>query len=588
MHFPDITNLRQSRDSISNFAGLNVTNTCQDNEFVDVNNMSLRDYPFIRTRNARKRSNYGFTNIKGILGGDKIYAASTDKFSWIDAEGLHQVPCTLSDTPKKLVKMGAYICIFPDKKVFDGTGIKDMESVFSASSAQFTLTDATGKTITYHDSAYYNTHAAQDGDYLITEVDGVSELQRYAKTSGAWYVVTTSYIQITMNGIGNYFKEGDGVKITVSGSVSWDEGQKLFTETDGEGNRYATYTIKSVSTNAITIGGILKQNKTFSGTVSVKRECPDIVFVTEAMNRLWACNAAGTEIYATKLGDPFNWNTFEGISTDSWAVTIGSHGEFTGATTYLGYPTFFKEDSLIKIAISAQGAHATKETVCRGVQKGCSDAIIVVDEMLIYKSPSGIMAYDGSLPSDISQKLGDLTNFKNCKAGRNKSLYYINGSMNGAYTTFILDKVKGMWTAEKGEHLEAFATADNVLYASDGMEIIAYDNQDFIAGDDEIKAAIPFSFVTKDFDYSTPDNKYIHRMTVKAKMDFKARVDVDVEYDQDGQKHRICTLMAKGVNVFPINILPRRCNSFRLYFAGKGDVTIMNITRSLSEGGEKV
>lgn len=586
MHFPYIDNIPQSKQTISQFIGLNTTNTCQDNEFRDIKNMSLREYPYITTRKARKRSDYGLTNIKGILGGDKLYIASTNRFTWIDDDGEHHVNCTLSNTNKKLVKMGSRICIFPDKKVFDGTIVQPMESTFSASSAQFSLTDATGQTITYHNASYYDSHTAADGDYLMTEVNGVSELQRYAKTSGAWYVVTTAFIQITMNGIGSYFKAGDGVKITIDGSVSWDEGKKLFTETDGEGDYYATYTIRNVSANAITIGGILKQNKSFSGTVSVKRECPDIAYVTEAMNRLWACNASGTEIYACKLGDPFNWNTFEGISTDSWACTVGSHGEFTGAITYLGYPMFFKEDSLIKIAISSQGAHATKETVCRGVQSGSGESLCVVDEILMYKSPSSIMAYDGSLPFSISNKLGDLTNFSGCVGGRNKSLYYISGYHGAEDVTYIYDGEKGAWTKELDNAVDSFATTNNVLYSASNDEIEAYDDEELISGDMEVLKTIPIGFSTKEFDYTTPDSKYIHRLVIKAKMDISARLDVAIEYNGSGQLQTVCSLSSKNKNVYPLSIIPQRCESFKLHFKGKGNVTVMHITKIISEGSD--
>lgn len=586
MHFPYIDNIPQSTETISQFSGLNVTNMCQDTEFRDMKNMSLREFPYITTRKARKRSNYGFTDIKGILGGDKLYIASTDRFTWLDEDGEHHINCSLSNTNKKLVKMGKYICIFPDKKVFDGSTIKSMEDTFTASSATFTLTDATGKTITYQNASYYDSHTPKDGDYLMTEVNGVSELQRYAKTSGAWYVVTTAFIQITATGIGAKFKEGDGVKITINGSVSWDEGQKLFTETDGEGNRFATYTIRNSSPNAITIGGILKSNKTFSGMVSVKRECPDIAFVTEAMNRLWGCNAEGTEIYACKLGDPTNWNTFEGISTDSWAATVGSHGEFTGAITYLGYPMFFKEDSLIKIAVSAQGAHATKETVCRGVQKGCGDSLCVVDEILMYKSPSAIMSYDGSLPSSISQKLGDLTRFSGCVGGRNKSLYYISGYQGAKDVTYVFDKDKGAWAKEADNTVESFATTNNVLYSASADEIEAYDDEELINGTMELSKNIPISFSTRDFDYSTPDAKYIHRLVVKAKMDISSHLDVAIEYNGSGELHPICSLSAKAKNVYPLSIKPNRCESFRLHFKGKGNVTIMHITKNISKGSD--
>ena len=66
---------------------------------------------------------------------------------------------------------------------------------------------------------------------------------------------------------------------------------------------------------------------------------PELDFLCENENRLWGCK--GDTIYASKLGDPFNWNVFDGVSTDSYAVDVGSAGDFTGCFAYRGYPVFF-------------------------------------------------------------------------------------------------------------------------------------------------------------------------------------------------------------------------------------------------------
>ena len=66
---------------------------------------------------------------------------------------------------------------------------------------------------------------------------------------------------------------------------------------------------------------------TGSLTLTLAREIPDLDFLCVNENRCWGCK--GDTIYASKLGDPTNWNVFDGISTDSYAVDAGSEGEFT-------------------------------------------------------------------------------------------------------------------------------------------------------------------------------------------------------------------------------------------------------------------
>ena len=149
----------------------------------------------------------------------------------------------------------------------------------------------------------------------------------------------------------------------------------------------------------IVVTGIIDRVTTQEAPITVARRMPNMDFVIESRNRLWGCRY-GTdvngnmvnEIYASKLGDFKNWNSFAGISTDSYAVTVGTDGQFTGAITHLGYPIFFKEGCMHKVYGDSL-PFGVQDTACRGVQKGCGGSLAIVNEVLYYKSRSAVCAY---------------------------------------------------------------------------------------------------------------------------------------------------------------------------------------------------
>ena len=98
------------------------------------------------------------------------------------------------------------------------------------------------------------------------------------------------------------------------------------------------------------------------------------------------------ELYACALGDFRNWNRFLGVSTDSYFVSLGSDGPFTGAIAQGGHPLFFKERCLHKVYGQIPANFQVQTNMCRGVQKGCEKSLAIVDEVLYYKSFSGICA----------------------------------------------------------------------------------------------------------------------------------------------------------------------------------------------------
>lgn len=588
MRLPNLNQIRTSASSITEFRGLNRTELCSESEFNKAFNVTTDRYPIATSRGLRRKL-IASGKVLGLVGGDKLYVVYQNHIRVVTEDTAYNIdlPTALTDGTKSIVRMGAKLCIFPDRIIVDTESEKaeSIENSFSTNNATFTLTNAYGDIITYHDDAYYESHDPANNDYLITEVDGETVLRRYTSSSG-WVDITTSYIQITSTGIGKGFKKGVGVKFSVN-IDGWAEGKNIFPN-DNNGRGEATYVLKSVSDDAVTIAGILKNTKTVN-SLTMKRECPNLAYVTEYQNRLWGCNEKGTEIYASALGDATSWNTFEGISTDSYAATIGSEGRFTGAITYLGYPMFFKKDSLIKVAVSANGGHVLKEVFCRGVADGCSDSLTIVNELLYYKATDSVMMYDGSLPTRISDALGDISDFKDVVGGCYKGKLYLSGS-NGNY---VYDTKVGAWT-ETDDTFTSFATfGEAFVYAKDTLVTLS-DYVPNIVSQSENNKDIKWELKTRDVDYivsskgysKSPNAKYVQKIVVKVALAVGSSVKISVRYD-DKPFETLIHYQHKGTGIIPISLKMRRCNSFAIKIEGLGEGSVYSITKVLAEGSDK-
>ena len=150
-----------------------------------------------------------------------------------------------------------------------------------------------------------------------------------------------------------------------------------------------------------------------TAAVTVMRLMPEMDFVVEQGNRLWGCKygivdgQAVNEIYACALGDFRNWNSFAGLSTDSYAAARGSDGPFTGAAACMGGVVFFKENCMERIYPAAGGGHQIVTVPCSGVRKGAERTVAVADGVVYYLGNDGVYAFDGSMPVCVSRALGD-------------------------------------------------------------------------------------------------------------------------------------------------------------------------------------
>lgn len=591
MQFPYLQTVSQHREMTTAFGGYNHQMSCQEGQFYDMKNMTAQYFPVLSPRQNRGivRS---FKNPQGILDKEELMWID-DKKLYINGEEktLTGVEFT-DDAPKTLAKMGAYVIIMPDRiwyNVDNGESgyMEHTVSVPSGSKITFSLCDANGGVITWHNASYYESNTPQDGDYMMTTVNGKASLKAYSAATSIWVTVATTYVQIGASGIGKGFEKEDGVKLTID---SVEALKNIFVNEEDNGKISTNTCIIDKTDDFITIVGILGENLEFTDKeMLVERKVPDMAFITECNNRLWGCSKDGHELYCCKLGDVKNWNCFKGVSTDSWAATVGSDGKFTGAITYLGYPMFFKEDSLIKISPSSYGAHQTKETKCRGVQKGSHNSLAILNETLYYKSSTDVCGYNGSIPYSISNELGDEV-YHNAVAGVIGDRYYISMSdTKGKYNLFVYDSKRDLWCKEDETKAIAFCGHDDDLYFVDAKDNIMKSIKGTLLYDTsekEIEHKFDWFVESGTIGYSTPDHKYVARVNLRITLELGTNVDFYIQYDSNGEWEHKFNMSGTGTRTFSVPFIPRRCDHFKYKISGRGMCKVHSITKTLEEGSD--
>jgi hypothetical protein len=276
-----------------------------------------------------------------------------------------------------------------------------------------------------------------------------------------------------------------------------------------------------------------------------------------------------------------------GISTDSYAATVGSDGQFTGAITHLGYPIFFKENCMHKVYGSYPANYQIQTTACRGVQKGSERSLAIVNEVLYYKARSGICSYDGSLPVEISSALGEVT-YNNALAGSLGNKYYISmQDANEDWHLFVYDTKKGMWHREDDTQVWEFCTCRGDLYYIDYADDYGNMSIKTVKGTGTPETSpIKWSATTGVIGTDSPDKKYISRMDVRMSLEVGARVSFYAEYDSSGEWEHLFTMTGTKLGSFAVPIRPQRCDHMRLRIMGNGDAKIYSICKTIEQGSD--
>lgn len=583
-YFPTVEETKTAQQVTDVFRGYHHDLRIGDGEFYEMQNLTSDYYPMLASRKRRGVLDATLTAPGGMLAKEALAYADNGKLYY---NGYEIVGLTLTAGEKQLVSMGAYLLIWPDKKYLNTKDITDfgsMEASFESSgTVTYLLCNADGSALGKVSST--KPEEPQGGDYWIDTSQTPHSLMVWSDSSEMWTGVPTVYTKIQALGIGANFAQYDGVKI---GGVAYD-GDSAVVKEQFDGLN-ATKVIYARDDDYIVVVGLIDLTyEQTVGTVTVERLVPEMDYVCEAQNRVWGCKygmvdgKAVNELYCCALGDFRNWNRFLGISTDAWAASVGSDGAWTGAANYLGYPTFFKENVIHRIAISSVGAHQVTETVGRGVQSGSGKSLCVVNEVLYYKAREGVCAYDGSFPSAVGEALGDVR-YHNAVGGGCGGKYYLSMQDGAnAWHLFCYDTAKGLWHREDGLHALCITQMDGELYAIDAetKQLLALHGSQ---GTPE--TAVKWSAETGLIGYTTVEQKYVSRFNLRMLLPKGSKANMAIQYDSDGVWHHCGHMEGVGTRSFMLPVRPRRCDHFRLRIEGEGDVRVYSFSKMLETGSD--
>lgn len=580
MKLPELYEIPVTREMVDVFGGYNHRLRIDTGEFYDMENMTSDHYPVLAPR--RERGTFlSEVNCQGLI--------CKDALCWVDGTKFvmngYPVEMNLSvlpgDCPKRLVGMGAYVIILPDKKwinTADLTEHGNIEASVTVSKFHYSICDAEGKGYDVDSTGPSEPKDPVNGTVWKDTSGEQPSLKEWSESAGMWVSIATTYVKISETGIGKAFSEYDGVEI--SGISS---GSELLKALNG------SKIIQAKGDDYIVVVGIVDSNGSYGGRVTVERRMPEMDFVIESGNRLWGCRYGPdrngnvvNEIYASKLGDFKNWNCFMGVSTDSYAVSVGTDGQFTGAVTHLGYPCFWKENHLHKVYGNYPANFQVQTTACRGVQKGCDRSLAIVGEVLYYNSRSGICAYDGSLPREVSAQLGE-ERYSEAVGGALGNKYYVAmKDARGEYPLFVLDTARGLWHKEESTPVQQFCACDGELYRIDENGAI----RTMLGSGVKDTQQVRWMAETGPLGVEQPDRQYISRITLRLQMAIGAQVRIWAQYDSQGSWECLGTIPGRNLRTMAVPVRPRRCDHLRLRIEGRGDCRIFSVTRSIEYGGE--
>lgn len=592
MNYPKAEAAASVQRNITVFGGYHHKPVIHEGEWFDDCNLSTKEYPLLSQRDTRMQVSGIHLSTVGIAGGQQA--------AWVEGSGglyyggyftgLNLDPTT----EKQFLHMGSYLIIWPDRKYLNTAQLSDHGSIdcvtetdTSLLTAEFSLCMEDGEACTVSTAGTSEPDSPVNGMLWLDTSSLPHVIRQYSSSEELWTDIPTVFVKIAAAGIGTGFSAGDG--ITLSGITAGAAGSSLQEQTAALNGANI---LAAAENDYIIITGIIDQSfQQTSGIISVKREAPEMDFITEAQNRIWGCKYGlingepVNSLYCCELGNFRNWNLFEGISTDSWAASVGSDGPFTGSISLGGCPLFFKEKTIHKIYPSSSGAHQVITAEANGVQSGCHNSMQIIEETLYYRARNGIYAYTGALPRPVSEALGDIRCCKAC-AGALGNLYYLSLSdESGTGSSFVFDTERGVWHREAYSGAVSYAAVGNtLLWETSGGSLFFTGSDSFPGLTAEAEQSLSWSAESGTIGIEDPDHKYLRRFRLRCNPQAGSLTALSVQYDSSGVWEPLGTVQGPGLKSITLPLAARRCDHVKLKLAGTGRCTVYSIAFIYEEG----
>lgn len=625
-----------TRGTMETFGGYDHRTRIAEGNFFDECNLSDRDYPVMATRRERVRL-ADIEGLQGVLVKDSVAWVASNKL-YYDGEEVPEL--TVSNGEKQLISMGTYIIIYPDMLLYNVV-TKECEQLLATNTISGMEITTPGNLIkTFAEDAEASLSAKRysslpDG-YPMTE-DGEQD-GNYTPTEGS-----LAYYSKYSNSQRTYYEYINGRFLPAYNCfvIRFDFGKDVGYTTDDEGNEYEEWYLSSKQEKEIEYLQTLENAMVLWKGLEEKLTCPILkidytpgeesdrvsVYVNpkrsiteedasqwsyayrsypildglfENGNRLWGWRRGEAmngefvnEIYATALGDPRAWDTFDGIASDSFAATVGSDGPFTGAAYFSGCMYFFKETCFHRVMGNKPANYQITTFSCHGVEEGSERSLVVVGDAMYYKGVDGIYCYDGSVPYKISDAFGD-KKYKNAVGGvLGDRIFFDMEDDTGARSVFVYDTAKKLWHVEDSIGAKQFVPAyGNLIAMTEGGLVLVSDE----VVDDTLTRLFGQSMAREgafswfgefgDFGLSDPDAKYVSKLLLRMTVDEGARMTVEVMCDSDGSWRTAAVVSAKNKKSWCLPVVTPRCDHFRLRLSGVGGFKLWTLTREIESTNE--
>lgn len=428
------------------------------------------------------------------------------------------------------------------------------------------------------------TKALKAGKTIVFDVEGCGSYEAEVETVTAYTITCTEALPSALSGEGlsfasvkifekvastdstsftEHFKKGDCVTITGSGSAEND----------------ISFVISDLTESALIAASDVFVTTNGSYDVTVERSIPDMDLICESGNRLWGCSKKDNMIYASALGDPTNFFVNSKISTDSFAVAVGSEGKFTACCRYGSDVLFWKETKLHKVIGSYPAEYTIYSYDIEGVQAGCEKSLVVINEVLYYKGIHGVSAF-ASAPTLISSNFGERY-FTDAVAGTDGDSYYLSlKGDDGRSYLFVYETLLGMWILEDDVRVLDFIRNGKDLYMR------TEDGKFYRCGASDTETDMEWFVQLTPFYETLEGSKIYSRLLLRVELPRGSYLRVEVRTD-GGAWREAGKIIGRSCEVVPIRIPINRCDKFELRFSGKGKCTVLSMMREFYVGGDR-
>lgn len=551
-----VSDVPKSKKYIIEFGGINRSSRFSEGELWDTQNLSSDLSPYISQRGKREKVRDFEAVPTALFAHNGVAAVVGNTFYWYeDLESeVYKYSAELSEGRKSIVQLGDYTVIFPDRKAYNA---ETNEWLSFGNSYPLAPKWYSGNVVSYGTWVYHNRLLVYD----VSTSDSKTAAGSYASDIYAG------------------LRAGDVVSVSGSG---WIRGTTSSTHTIEANN----IKIKSIEYSSSTVTVYFEDNALFdtetvgeivvcmTSAGSIWSEVPEFSHVCVSNGRIWG--TSGNTIYASEYGSYRNFNTFEGLSSDSYAIEVTSAGEFTGCAAYSSHIVFFKENCIHKLYGSRPSNFSLVTANVAGVQGGSGTSVVMINEMLFYKGVDGIYVYVGATPTLVSEGLTE--QYKNAVAGAFKSKYYVSmQNADSGYELFVYDTRNGILLKEDNTEFKGTARFEGgLLYidADGGLNRITE------SCDTE---GVEWSADFRELTETVNEKKGYSRICLRVELDEGAHINAELALD-NGKFELLKTISRAGRHILCINVPPNRCDSFRIRLFGRGGCRVINMVREFITG----